>query len=76
MICITLNLMPISCSNISYVLAPANGVNYGFFCIAELEVQDTVKVDVTSDEDTWAVKTLNLVGAIDSLLKVLMLLKN
>ena len=35
-----------------------------------------ISILVTSDEDIWAVKTLNLLGAIDSLLKVLVLLKN
>ena len=43
-------------------------------CISELEVQDVVQVKVTSDEDMWAVKTLNLVSAVDSLLQVYILL--
>ena len=31
---------------------------------------------MTSDEDIWAVKTLNLVGAVDSLLKVKIVVEN
>ncbi len=38
--------------------------------ILELEVQSIVQVKVTSDEDIWGIKMLNLVGAIDSFLMV------
>ncbi len=41
---------------------------YHFYFFAELEVQDIVKVNVTSNEDIFAVKVLNLYRAVHSLL--------
>lgn len=39
-------------------------INHCFFGIAELAVHDVVNVKVTSSEDIWAIKVLNMINAI------------